>query len=239
MCAALALYKRSSTLRNQQKAAHQVWTTTARQLDDLLEKRYSNPKPTQRQRRGYVDFPTIIRMRKSLPLGSAAALLLAVYCDWSPLRADYNRVLISRQASQPGLNAIHEPNFLWLPPMQAKASPMLVLREYKTSRSYGTVQRVLPASLAMEIRASLKQRPRKWLFADKEGTPYSPKAFSKMANRTLESLFGRPVTLTLVRHAKINSVDFEKASRRELEEFARDMCHSVETQATYRWRGYK
>ena len=233
-----AVFARNSTFAQKHKAAYRVWTQAARELDTLVTKRYMSNKPTPRQSRGYVDFDSVMRVRRRLAKGTLPALLLGLYTGMPPLRCDFNRVKIIARPTQPSPKAVAEPNYLWLP-SQSSASPVLVLREYKTAKHYGPFIANLPASVAADIRASIQQRPRKWLFADKEGNSYSPKSFSKLANRILEDLFGRPLTLTALRHAWINHINLAKASRAQLEETARQMCHSVSTQASYRWKNHK
>ena len=117
-------------------------------------------RPTARQTRGYVDFKSAVSVRRRLAKGTLPALLLGLYVDMAPLRADFNAVKIIARATQPSPKAIEEPNFLWLP-SQSSASPVLVLREYKTAAAYGPYTKTLPASVAADIRASFQQATQK------------------------------------------------------------------------------
>ena len=56
------------------------------------------------------------------------------------------------------------------------------------------------------------------------------------ARRTLLSLFGRPCSLTLLRHSYISHVlAYGQLSIRDREQLARQMCHATQTQAQYEW----
>ena len=77
--------------------------------------------------------------------------------------------------------------------------------------------------------------PRRWLFNTKSGSPYTAKNFSKWCCSVLQTLFDRPLTLTLLRHSYLNSMDWDKLTIAARGSLAADMCHSTETQDTYRW----
>jgi len=56
------------------------------------------------------------------------------------------------------------------------------------------------------------------------------------ARRTLQSLFGKPCTLTLLRHGYISHMlAFGQLSIRDREQLAKEMCHSPITQMQYQW----
>ncbi len=73
--------------------------------------------------------------------------------------------------------------------------------------------------------------------------PHTHGGFQQYASRTLKALFGKSCTLTLLRHSYISHMlAYGQLSIKDEEELARDMCHSVETQAQYqfisnRWKG--
>jgi len=66
--------------------------------------------------------------------------------------------------------------------------------------------------------------------------PYTHGGFQQYASRTLKVLFGRPCTLTLLRHSYISHMlAYGQLSIKDREELAWDMCHSVNTQAQYQF----
>ncbi|KAL3156267.1 hypothetical protein ABBQ32_012541 [Trebouxia sp. C0010 RCD-2024] len=158
-----------------------------------------------------------------------------------PLRCDLNRVALlqcpasAATISQDDVDTVKENNFLCLPAYRKKPA-ILVLREFKTANSAGIWRRTLPMTLTQELWTSLQAEPhRKWLFTTKSGMPYTAKNFSKWCCSVLQNLFGKPLTLTLLRHSYLNSMDWNKLTIAARENLASDMCHSTETQDTYRW----
>ena len=58
--------------------------------------------------------------------------------------------------------------------------------------------------------------------------------FSKGCCAVLRKLFARPLSLTLLRHSYLNAVDWNKLTIAARENLAAGMCHSTETQGTYK-----
>ena len=181
------------------------------------------------------------RVRTSLAKGSRERLLLVFYTMIPPLRCDLNRVALlqcpasAATISQDDVDTVKENNFLCLPADKKKPA-ILVLREFKTANSAGIWRRTLPMNLTQELWTSLQaESPRRWLFTTNSGSPYTAKNFSKWCCSVLQKLFGRPLTLTLLRHSYLNSMDWNKLTIAARENLAADMCHSTETQDTYRW----
>ena len=189
-----------------------------------------------------VDFREVIKVRTGLAKGSRQRLLLAFYTMIPPLRCDLNRVALlqcpasAATISPDEVDAVRENNFLCLPEADRKKPAILVLREFKTANSAGVWRRTLPMNLTQELWTSLQaEPPRRWLFNTKSGSPYTAKNFSKRCCSVLQTLFDRPLTLTLLRHSYLNSMDWNKLTIASRESLAADMCHSTETQDTYRW----
>jgi len=91
--------------------------------------------------------------------------------------------------------------------------------------------------LSDEVRVSLQKHPRDYLFtAARSSKPYTRGGFQQYASRTLKTLFGKPCTLTLLCHSYISHMlAYGQLSIKDKEELARDMCHSIETQAQYQF----
>ena len=68
----------------------------------------------------------------------------------------------------------------------------------------------------------------------RSGEPMLKNTYTKWCNRVLERLFGRALTVSLIRHAYINTLDFNKLTIKEKEEIAADMTHSAGMQDKYR-----
>lgn len=81
------------------------------------------------------------------------------------------------------------------------------MREFKTQDRKHPVlyTRSLGSELTRELRASLEKDPRPYLFTESNTSkPYTCSAFAMYAKRTLQKLFGKPCTLTLLRHSYVS-----------------------------------
>ena len=239
--AVLAALKRMPAMNSLCRQALAIWLQASKELEAQQQARLKANEPSARQQRGYVDLRDVVRVRTSLAKGSRQRLLLAFYTMIPPLRCDLNRVALlqcpasAATISQDDVDTVKENNFLCLPADRKKPA-ILVLREFKTANSAGIWRRTLPMNLTQELWTSLQaEPPRRWLFTTKSGSSYTAKNFSKWCCAVLQKLFGRPLTLTLLRHSYLNSMDWNKLTIAARETLAADMCHSTETQDTYRW----
>ncbi len=66
------------------------------------------------------------------------------------------------------------------------------------------------------------------------GIPITAMNFSKWCCSVLKKLFGRPLTLTLLRHSYLNETDWNKLTIAAREDLAANMCHSTEMQDAFR-----
>ena len=114
----------------------------------------------------------------------------------------------------------------------------MVLNDYKTKKKYGTIQIPIPEPLYELIKECKTSGICKndYIFTNSLGGPYDRNQYSGYAVRMLERLFGRPVTLTTLRHSYTSSLDYNRPIR-ELNEIAHSMGHSVGVQHMYRWDG--
>ncbi len=97
--------------------------------------------------------------------------------------------------------------------------------------------RSLGHELTKELRASLEKNPRPYLFTESNSARrYTHSGFAMYARRTLHKLFGKPCTLTLLRHSYISHMlAYGQLTIRDREQLAAEMCHSPATQAQYQW----
>jgi len=209
-------------------AAHKLWLEEFKRVDAEITKSYETNEPSQKQRDGYVPFDEIKKKRDKMKRGSMERLLLAMYTYIRPLRADFNRVRLYKTS----IPAKHEPNYIEM----KKSGCKLHLEEFKTSKIYGTIEVELPSELCKEIQDSLDEWPRMYLFVTRSDAPYTrPNSFVKWANTTLQKLFApKPVTLTMLRHSYINTLDFNEMTVTERKEEAAKMGHSKDMQELYK-----
>ncbi len=239
--AVLAALRRMPAVKDRHPQALAIWLRASKELEAQQQARLKANEPSARQKKGYVDFREVIKVRTSLAKGSRQRLLLAFHTMIPPLRCDLNRVALlqcpasAATISQDDVDRVQENNFLCLPADRKKPA-ILVLREFKTANSAGIWRRKLPMNLTQELWTSLQaEPPRRWLFTIKSGIPYTAKNFSKWCCAVLHKLFARPLTLTLLRHSYLNAMDWNKLTTAAREDLAADMCHSTEMQDAFRW----
>ena len=121
------------------------------------------------------------------------------------------------------------PNCILLP-YDTRKEGALILREFKTQvRANPKLYNWrLGLELSDEIRASLQQHPRDYLFTEARSIiPYSHGGFQQYASGTLKT--SKPCTLTLLSHSYISHMlACGKLSIKDKEELAQDMACVVQ-----------
>lgn len=226
MTAVLALFRYNPKFKEKNKAVHEKWVKAFHEADEKVNMRYEENKPTERQAEGYVPYETIIEVRDKLPEGHIHRLLLDMYTHLKPMRCEYSRVALYRSK----VPTSPEPNYILI---QGKKGKM-VLRHFKTRKHHDEYNINLPSPLMTDLLKSLEESPRDWLFANTKGEPYTTTLYTQWTIRTFKSLFGKPLTVSLIRHSYINTIDFNTLSIREKKDIATAMGHTMETQDRYR-----
>ena len=237
------MFRHNEGLKEQQAAAYQEWYAAFQEINGAIDERYKNNEPSARQKEGYVPYAEIVAKRDALPEGGDDRLLLSLYTYLPPLRCDFNRLRIydaDPAAASALAAAAAEPaelNYIVLPRRASGGAnvALLVLGEFKTRAHHAEpLRKELPEGLVEQLRLSVHARPRDWVFMDRSGGPYSPMSYTKWANRALARLFGRPLTVSLIRHSFINTLDMNTLTIAEKEKIAHDMAHTVAVQDRYR-----
>lgn len=184
-------------------------------------------EPTKLQKGKEMPWADILKVRDALPL-SATKLLLAMYTYIPPIRAD----LFACRLYEETPDEVGEDNYIVLD----EKNPRLVLQDYKTKRTYGTIQIPLPKPLYDMIRQCIKEGICKGehLFTDTLDLPYDRHGFSRQSGRMLTRAFGKPMTLTAIRHNFSSTID-NNLPVRKLKLMADPMGHSVGQQKRYKW----
>lgn len=226
----LALFRHNAGLKQQENKAYQEWYEAFKEVHERIEEKYRHNQPSDRQKENYVPYAQIVEARDTLPKGSNERLLFAMYTYLPPLRCDFNRVRIYKGHAADA-KAAESDNYI----VMAQKEATLHLNEYKTKkRATEPYVKKLPDVLIEEIKASLQENPRTWLFLDNNDQPFNPKSYTKWANRVFARVLKKNMTISMIRHAYINSLDFNKLTVAEKENIAKDMAHTIGTQDRYR-----
>ena len=194
-----------------------------REPDDSYD---DDNKPSAKQEKAYIPFDEICKVRDSLPDGSSGKLLLSMYTMIEPVRSDFDRTRIYDEVPKED-----DGNYIVLGKTKS-----LFLNKYKTSERYGKANIKLPDELVKQIKQSLKQNPREYLFKPLHGDAFNSNTYNKWANRTLKKLLKNDFfSLTMLRHSYLSqpSLDLDNKNMGERREIASKMLHSVGVQKLY------
>lgn len=233
--AVTALFKHSGAVSGslpKRDELHQQWLLQQAHNSVPIERKRDFHTPTDRQSEkggATMTMEQICARRDALADGSIEKLLISVYTYIPPVRADYFATQIVLYGSaQTAENAI-------LFGDAGRTCASLLLRDFKTSHTYKKIYHpTLPQELVRQIRLSLAEAPRDYLFMNADGRPFTRNAFQMWANRVLSRCFGVQFTLTLFRHIYISSLGND-LSVEELDQISRHMGHSITMQTKYIW----
>lgn len=194
----------------------------------IIERKMEHlPTENQLQKGGtFLNYNDIIKKRDSLPSGSIEKLLLGFYTYLPPVRADYFATEIITFKQKPS-----QPNYI------RRISPthsVSTLTDFKTKQRYTQITNILPPELNNELIKSLETTPRKYLFVNQTGQPFTRNAFTVWTKRILSRLFETEMTLNLIRHLFINTLDMNMKPAL-LREISDKMGHDLTTQRLYKW----
>lgn len=225
--AILSLFRYNPDFKEQHPRIHEKWIKAFKEADDKVNERYETNEPTKRQIEGYVPYMEIIKVRDSLPKGHIHKLLLDMYTYVRPMRCEYARIALYTSKKVPEKV---EPNYIHVHGQQAR----MILTHFKTRKHHEGYDIELQSELVTDLKHSLEEHPREWLFIDTKGRPYTPTLYTQWTSRVFKLLFKRPLTVSLIRHSYINTIDFNTLSIKDKKSIALSMGHTVETQDRYR-----
>jgi len=209
---------------------NKLWFTilSDNEKDILIRRGKNKPTELQEARGGHkLTLHDLVNKRDQPDIDISSKLLLAIYTMIPPVRADYYATQIIKDDETPETD-----NYIILKNGYAE----LVIRKYKTSRKHGEIRHPkLPNELYALILKSLQEHPRKYLF-EKNEKPYTPNGFCKWSSATLEKLFDVEITLTMIRHIYISSLDLAKMTVDEKKNIGKLMGHTIGIQAEYEWK---
>lgn len=206
-----------------------VRAVTDKNMDNVLTEREAASMPDFDRMRD-----AVTRLRAAGPIQdlkqSLEHLWLLIALCVPAKRADYGAVaVVSRRAKVPrAQNAV-------VVPKRSDAAVTLVLNTYKTSGTYGTHEEELADEVGAAIRESLAMHPRKTLFVNALGRPFSSKdAWAGWVHRAFQKHLGGKHNINGLRKAWVEKfADGRKHTLAEQTELARKMLHSPSTQRTH------
>jgi hypothetical protein len=231
-----ALFKYNENLRIKYPKERETWSNLLRGINRTELDRVASAEPTPRETLNWVDWKTISAKERELAATEYASdrhMLLALYVLMEPVRSDYGNVHVCVDET-PGRDLDRRgENYILL--SSVPGGSYLVLNKYKTAVKYGRYHRPVPDELVRIIARNLERLPREYLIIDTAGEPYTnPGSFNKYVNRTLAELFGKRVTINLLRHSFVSGLDFNRKTPKDLMTISKNMMHSIGMQQLYR-----
>jgi site-specific recombinase XerD len=104
----------------------------------------------------------------------------------------------------------------------------------KILSDFVNITNILPKELNNDLIKSLEKTPRKYLFVNQTGQPFTRNSFTVWSKRILSRLFETEMTLNIIRHLFINTLDMNMKPSL-LREISDKMGHDLTTQRLYKW----
>lgn len=242
----LTLFKHDAKLSQELQGARSRWIKLHTNLDILYGAQIRKNKPNDKQMEKYTGYHEIeakyVELKKQdaheTLLDSLEYVLLSILVHTPPKRSDFGNMRIYTNRDP---NAKEE-NYVVLNTLPVDSNTdaresYFVFNKYKTADVYKRVDEVMPGALVKDIRDSLRRHPRQHLFINRLRRPFKTNdAYGKFVVRTFEKFFGKKTGTTMLRHIYISEKIFTKdLTDEQKEEIARQMMHSANLQAKYRW----
>ena len=214
------------------------WKTTHRILAQIETNRRDDNRATKDMKD---KMPNIVETRQTAAAlkkkglhnkqDSMDHLLIKMMVDMPPKRADFGMLKVYDK--EPGQKEATIGNFVVVP--KEREEPVtLVMNEYKTAKRKGTFTEQIPKDIATDLRKSLKDFPRQFVFVGRDGGPMKENAYSEYVKRAFLKHTGKHAGINALRHAYITQeCNPAKKTTAELKKIAESMNHSILMQTTY------
>jgi len=151
-------------------------------------------------------------------------LIYGLYTLIPPRRLEYNKMVLSAISEKRN----NETNYIVL----RKMEPIkFIFNDYKTSKSYGTVEIVIPERLRPIIRDYLKKNKKK---RGDKFLDLNTNQFIKLIKETFKEIYGVEITVRWLRMGYATYIDSLNLSNNEKQELAIKMGHNREQSSKYR-----
>lgn len=230
-----ALFRHTPGMMQKHAELYKKWIDIHQEIRAPVNAKYQKNEPDTRQKAAYIPFEELVKIRDNLKDGTNEKLLLSMYTMIPPVRSDYYKIAIYKTENEVTDDI---DNYLIM-----NSKPFIVLRKYKTSKTYKAIKIDLPKDLIKQIKSSLNKNPRDFLFTSpRNNKPYISNTFNRWVNRTFKKLTGKEnISISTLRHIYITRRDLklEEKSGLERNKIAKIMGHSVGTQQNYLWHTYE
>jgi hypothetical protein len=236
--AVLGLAKHSETFRNMVSGELEA---IKKSNTELYEKKRNgvHQVKTPKENENWVDLPELLKLTESekyLKLPVQDQLLYDIYTMVPPARLDYHALKIVRGDFIDDLNE-EKINMLRLYKKSGRWKSVIILNDYKTDQTYGTIEFDLPKKITDKI-LTLKENV--YLFEpERSKIPHSafktPETFANHLRNVFETVTGKKrMSVDLLRHIYITNFRKGEKSKAQKDKLAKIMGNSPEIQELYR-----
>ena len=225
-----SLFKHAKDLRLRKPELYKKWDKYAKNINGLVNEHYKEQQATERQASNMIEWEEFLNKMKELgqkDYGGKKHLLLAMYGLEPPKRQDYGACRIFKR--EPSKEQKNLGNYIVL----TESKAILVMNDYKTSKTYNQQRFELVEDLRRIIQKSIDKYPREYLFVNPKNEPYTDRNFTQFSNRALESIFGKNLTINLLRHMYVGYRLKKGMTYKEMLELSERMGHSYVMQGQY------
>lgn len=151
-------------------------------------------------------------------------VIYGIYTLVPPRRLEYNKMVLSAISEKRN----NETNYLVL---RNKEPIKFIFNDYKTAKSYGTVESIIPERLRSIIRDYLKKNKKK---RGDKFLDLNDNQLIKLVKETFNEIYGHEITVRWLRISYATYIDSLSLSNNEKQELAIKMGHNREQSSRYR-----
>jgi hypothetical protein len=224
----LACFKHAPELKEQLPKELERWQEAEHAERTKVHKQQRTNQPTATQASKAVSWHDVAGLHRQMPHGSHERLMVALYTLVSPARVDYSPCKVVWSDAEREACERDSVNCL-----QLGDNAQIAISFHKTRASKGVLRKRVPSELHDEVEASLHAHPRSWLFASRDGKPWSKQHFRQRFSDAMLHFVGHRFGPSTLRHAFINALDFNRVSLEEAFATAESLGHNLSTMRKY------
>ena len=187
----------------------------------LLRDKATTIEPTEKQTNNFIELPEL-QNKVSTIKDATEKLLVSLYVDIPPIRLDYANVrIVDKLKDIPTEDDLQN--------YYAIRENTIVLRDYKTKKSYGEYKyKLLPKHKAL-IKYIVNDTGQQYLFINPTTKlPYSNNKFGVYLTEVFNKYYNKPITLLDLRHIYASYYSIDEYGLEKVKEVAGRMLHSAE-----------
>lgn len=215
-------------------ALSEEWNKEFVKVNNIKQYKSRSNIPSEKQKKGILNWDTVLKTRDKLEYGSMRHLLLSMYTYIPPRRQlDYACMRVYFDPTfEPSMDHNHFHVY-----SDKHASAYMFINEYKTKKSYNDFfETEIPTELVEIIISSFKKCPRRYLFVTEKKQVFTDaNHFQIFSNKLLKNIFNNDaVSVNSLRHSFATRLKIlNNLSVKEHDILSRKMGHSLRKNMEY------